>query len=60
MLRDKYRVAAHWRLFAVVGNGGRGKALANEIFSMRKHHGQTLAFEVSKLLSPQVKAAAEG
>lgn len=59
MLRDKYRVAAKRGLFAVVGNSGRGKTPRDEIFGMSKHHGQAFALQVSKLLTPQIKAAAK-
>lgn len=60
MLGNKHRMTAKRGLFAIVGYGGRGKALGNEILSMGECHGQAFALEVSELLTAQLKAAAKG
>ena len=59
VLGDEDRVAAKRRLFAVIGDDRRGKALGDEILGVGKHHGQAFAAQVGELLAAQVEAAAK-
>ena len=60
VLGDEHRMAAKRRLFAVIGDDRRGKALGDEILGVGKHHRQAFAAQVGELLAAQVKAAAKG
>jgi len=59
VLGDEHWVAPKRRLFAVIGDDRRGKALGDKILGVGEHHRQAFAAQVGEVLAAQVEAAAE-
>jgi hypothetical protein len=59
MLRNKYRMPAHRRLFAVVGRLSGREPLCDEVGSVFQHHRHATLVEISPLFWTQTKPRAE-
>lgn len=51
MLGHEDRMAAKWRLLAIIDWSRRGQASANEILRMLQHHRDTFILQVCQLLT---------
>ncbi len=59
VLRDEYRVAAKWRLFAIVLGLRHRQTLANKVSSMFDDSRQAFAAQILEILSLQMKLGSE-
>ena len=59
MLGNEYRVAAEWRLLAVIARLRRCETLRNEVARMIENSGFSLCRQILALLRAQRKTAAE-
>ncbi len=59
MLGDKYRVATHRRLLAIIENDGGSKAFGDETLGVGERLRQPFAVQISEIFAAQVKAAAK-
>jgi hypothetical protein len=59
VLRDKHRMPAHWRLFAVVFWKRRGKSLLDKVSSVAEDQRQTFDFKIELVFGVKTELGAE-